>query len=301
MRIHKQIVIVTILSLTVFIATILFILYWSADDMLLFHGGRGYVNENHELLWENGDFDNSYKGNDSWLYRAYIKFVLKSLDFDQTDDIVRDVQLVQFCFSSKGKTTYQISLGYDFYQQKVYAFVDHEIYQVKEPRLLKDIMTTQLDHSLTYTWDAWRGQSIYASEEFYNTDMSNPTFRYNLHWLPSERMSDKGLDLEYRKSGFINTTSISITSAEEAIQQAAKELGYQNPIGIALYDETCGYWMVELLDDKNYTGSAPADIQHQILDKIYTVIMDDRGRTLETYRHVTRYLPFLEAIRNKSS
>ena len=41
----------------------IFLLLWMSDDTLYFDGGRGYVNENGELIWENGEFASGYTGN----------------------------------------------------------------------------------------------------------------------------------------------------------------------------------------------------------------------------------------------
>jgi len=278
----------------------IFLLLWMSDDTLYFDGGRGYVNENGELIWENGEFASGYTGNYTFLYRGYVKLVLKTLHVEKTDDAVRDLQLAKFSFYFYDMQTYELLLGYDFYQDRVYALIEGQWYRVRETWLLTDVITRELDRSLGSISATWRGQSTLAFEEYYNTDMSNPTFRYNLYWTPSHRPNNSYDWLNYRDSGFSNVTPVSIQSSAEAIQQAAKELGYQNPIGVAMYDETCGYWLVEILEDIGYEGDSSAEIQKPIMDEIYTVIMDNQGRTLEIYQSVTKYTPFIEAIRDKT-
>ena len=98
---------------------------------------------------------------------------------------------------------------------------------------------------------------------------------------------------DYRDKGFINTDAVSITTKEEAIVRAAKELGFENPVGFVFYDKTCGYWMVELYDDKGIEPAWNNEYTLMLAEEAMTVIMDNNGITLEVFNSVTSYYQFI--------
>ena len=137
-------------------------------------------------------------------------------------------------------------------------------------------------HVLKYRSVIWLGQSTYSAEEFTENDFFAPTFRYNLHWKSQSEPS------EYRNTNFKNISPIEAMSESMAVELAAHELGFESPRAIAFYDETCGWWMVELYDDLGQTWDDLQDCYDFMCENVYTVVIDDLGRTVEVYQSVTR-------------
>ena len=134
----------------------------------------------------------------------------------------------------------------------------------------------------------------YAPEEFVDSNFEDPSFRYNLYWKQSGQWKLDGYN--WKMTGFKNTSDRAISSKEEAISRAAEELGYESPVGVTFYDETCGYWMVELYEnDASYTGLTGNELYSRLRRTVQTVILDDKGRTVEIYDSLTRYVAFASA------
>ena len=119
-------------------------------------------------------------------------------------------------------------------------------------------------------------------------------FRYYTRWGCPYKPSTEH---DYIDSGFKNINPTVIETKDQAVSRAAEELGYKNPVGVVFYDETCGYWMVELYE--NPTTNTWADLNEYtdfLYSNVYTVIINDQGITLETYQNITHYKPFLELV-----
>lgn len=232
-------------------------------------------------------------------YMRHIASVIRTLHYQKTEDAVKDVQLLTFFYQAAGsheerEALWSVSFAYDFYQQKIYALKDGVWYRVSNTKRMESIISTLLDHSLRFSDECWRGQSTFAFEEHKESDFDSPTFRYHLYWMPEKRPTYE--EHGFRNSGFSNTEPTVIQSAEDAIWRAANELGYQNPVAVTFYDETCGYWMVELYDDKGEDWTDVNAYTRFLHENVQTVIMNREGVTLEIYRSVTRYTPFIEEI-----
>lgn len=93
--------------------------------------------------------------------------------------------------------------------------------------------------------------------------------------------------MDYQATGFRNTSEVTISNSEEAVQRAAEELGFSNPHGYAYNDETCGYWMVEIYDNVGYEDLTYYEYRDKLIRNTQTVIIDDRGITKEIYNHIT--------------
>ena len=219
-----------------------------------------------------------------------IAAVVRTLNLTKTNELPTDVQLIEISFTrftdtSKDKlwTTY---VAYDFYTQKLYANKDGVWYLMKDNERLNTYIIERLTGDFMFPW---RGQSTYSREEFTESDFENATFRYNLYWTVFPMYAKK---IDIQLTNFNNTDEKPIPSREDAILRAAQELGYDNPVAIALYDETCNYYMVEIANNngdgimKNINGTM------RLIEPIYTVIIDDKGKTVEIYLGVTRTRPF---------
>lgn len=225
-------------------------------------------------------------------YIRHLASILRTLDYSITDDEIKDIEAVKFSFRDGNQNElWTVLFAYDFYQEKTYALINNTWHTVEADERLNSAIEDILGLSFGHSSYRWRGQSTFSFEEFTNTNMDNPSFRYHLYWFPKDR-PDKDLH-DFKDSGFINNTPVTINSADEAIERAAQELGYSNAIGFAFYDETCGYWMVELYDDEGYDRSNTSDFTNILADKVVTLIMDKNGITKETYTAITRLYPFL--------
>ena len=244
---------------------------------------------------------------------AYVALQFKLISYEKTDDVPTDAEIFQFSFNDYTMSEYSLyepvtisskeiqthTFAYDFYSKKVYALRDGDWYLVKENRVFNSIIQHCLDWNDPWGFpERWRGQSLYGQEEMRfegnKFDLKNPTFRYDLHWSWRYRIDEEKRELyEYRDSGFNNTDAVSITNNEEAIARAAKELGFENPIGYVFYDKTCGYWMVELYEDKGITPAWNNEYTHMLAEEVMTVIMDNNGVTLEIFNSVTSCYQFI--------
>ena len=227
---------------------------------------------------------------------GWVMGLLRTAPCKETTDDITDMELVEFSFvnqtngeSQKLKTIY---VAYDFYLQKTYLKKGDSWYSVGTIPLLDQFIVDCMGwgHELCQCSVGWRGQSTFAHEEFAESDFEDCTFRYNLHWIPEDRPTAEEHD--WRNDGFQNTAPTSIQTKDDAIKRAAKELGYQNPVATTFYDETCGYWMVELFDDNGEKFETTQDYWSFLYDNGYTVIMNAEGITLEVYQRITRAVAF---------
>lgn len=253
--------------------------------------GCAKVDDDGGIKWTEGELnDTVWMSDDTWKLNKFAK-LLRSLELYETSELPTDIQIVEIYFTHSTLQTREILekmyVAYDFYTGLLYANKDGKWYLMKENQELNRIIVERMDDRL---WKRWRGQSIYSEEEFPESDFENATFRYNLYWEMTDYPSveEDGLML----SGFNNTDEVEINSREDAIKRAAEELGYDNPVAVTLYDETCGYYMAEIANDN---GKGVVDINNghpELIEPIFTVVMDDKGRTLEVYEGCTRTRPF---------
>lgn len=236
-------------------------------------------------------------------YLARLAVKLESIQYEKTEDIPTDIELFQFDFENYKKsygysTTKSYIFAYDFYLKKVYTIRANVWYVVKGDYIFNKFIEYCMNIHYPDSFDErWRGQSLYGHEEFRfdgnRFDFENPTFRYNLYWSWKDEMKARADFWDYRDNGFINTDAVSITTKEEAIVRAAKELGFENPVGFVFYDKTCGYWMVELYDDKGIEPAWNNEYTLMLAEEAMTVIMDNNGITLEVFNSVTSYYQFI--------
>ncbi len=253
--------------------------------------GCAKVNDAGEIQWSEGELnDTIWMIDDSWELNKFAK-LLRSLKLSEASKLPTDIQIVGIFFThstlQSHKTLEKMYVAYDFYTEKLYANKNGVWYEMQENQELNRIIIERMDNRL---WKRWRGQSTYSEEEFPDSDFENATFRYNLYWKMTDYPSveENGL----RLSGFNNTDEVVINSREDAIKRAAKELGYDNPVAVTLYDETCGYYMVELANDNGNGIMKENGSSIEYVERIFTIVMDDKGRTLEVYEGCTRTRPF---------
>ena len=117
----------------------------------------------------------------------------------------------------------------------------------------------------------WRGQSISSSYWHYENedkklDLENAYFRYDLYWSCFYEWMEEAWDrYDFRDSGFVNTDESEINNREDAVAMAGKEMGFSNPNGFAYFDETCGYWLVEVYDDRGEYAVIPKEELQMLL------------------------------------
>lgn len=215
---------------------------------------------------------------------------LRTLTLVKADELPSDVQLIEVSFSHVTNTTreklWTTYIAYDFYTEKLYAQKDGAWYEMHEDEQLNNYIIKRLEGLY------WRGQSTYTGgEEYPKADFENATFRYNLYWTTIPKY-EYDTTPNVQLNGFKNTEESPINSREEAVALAAKELGYGNPVAVTFYDETCGYYMVELANDNGKGIMRKNGSSIEFVEPIFTVVMDDKGRTLEVYEGCTRTLPF---------
>ncbi len=212
----------------------------------------------------------------------------------KAEDTLTDVELAEFRFVDKDfRSIYTFYVAYDYALENVYIKRQDGWFRLKNSNYLDKIIISSLEHAFGVP-ETWRVQSLYGLENWAEADLNDLVFRYNAHWGSPNKPS---AEHEYRDSDFKNTQPTSIETKDQAIARAAEELGYKEPVGVVFYDETCGYWMVELYDAfcvNEWTDvSEYTDFLHH---NVYTVIMDDEGVTLETYQSVSHYKPFLVLV-----
>ena len=231
-----------------------------------------------------------------WL-NASLKFVRGA----KIDEQPTDVQLAEIRFVKENRQVGdRILIARDFYSGKTFVSrKEGEWRLVKFPKRLDGAMTVAMESAIYIIDDIprnWRGKAIYCYEEFQDFNKDAMTFRYNLSWLPEA--VHENFD-GFKNSGFKNTEPTEINSTSDAIARAAEELSIEAPVAVTFYDETCGYWLVEIYENTTYTPVDKSDYADYLFDLsvrglIWTVIMDGNGITLETYNDFTRFAPFWE-------
>lgn len=253
--------------------------------------GCARVNDIGAIKWTDGyASDSIWDIEKTWELNKFAK-LLRSLKLVETLELPTDVQLVKISFTHstyKGNEELKcVYVAYDFYKKRLYANKNDKWYFMENNQELNSVIIERMDG---LGGKNWRGQSTYSWEEFPKADFENATFRYDLYWKKSNYPTVEENDL--RLSGFNNTDEVPIDSRADAIKRAAEELDYDNPVGVTFHDETCGYYMVELANDNGNGIVKINDGVIELIEPIYTVIMDDKGRTLEVYKGFTRTRPF---------
>ncbi len=252
--------------------------------------GCAKVNDMGEIKWSEGELsDTVWMIDNSWELNKFAK-LLRSLKLHETSDLPTDMQIVKISFThstlQSHETLEKMYVAYDFYTGKLYANKNGKWYLMEANEQLNDHILKRMAGSY------WRGQSTYTGgEEFPDSDFENATFRYDLYWTTIPKY-EYGANPNVQGSGFKNTKESPINSREEAIALAAKELGYDNPVAVTLYDETCGYYMVELANDNGNGIMRKNGNTIELVEPIFTVVIDDEGRTLDVYEGCTRTRPF---------
>jgi len=256
--------------------------------------GCAEIQEDGSVLWAaNYDHINAYM-DPTESYNKYLPYLLQAAECYPTDDVLTDVELIEFYYqcSLPGQTyerEWTVYLAYDYHLKNVYINKDGTWYRTVISSELNDIILYGLDVALGFQDSCWKIQSQFRND-WIDYDLDNLIFRYHVYWRPTETLSAE--ENSYKSIGFRNTTPCIIENQEQAIARAAQEMGYENPIGVAFYDKTCGYWMVELYDDKGYEWKDTNEYAGFLFENTWTVIMDDKGITLETYQYGTSFLLF---------
>lgn len=222
---------------------------------------------------------------------------LRTLGLQKASTLPTDIELCSISFSKSNdvshETLWREQLAYDYITKQLYCYRDGEWYYVEENGKLNDYITSAI--SIDQYSSPWRGQSTYVGEEFAEVDYQSATFRYNLYWKQTNSPSQEKHNL--RVDNFKNTDKCIIRGADDAVRLAALELGYESPIATVLYDDISGYYMVELYNDDGV--AIPNDIQSineycaMLYENVMTVIIDNNGKTVEIYRSVTYFTPFI--------
>ena len=260
----------------------------------------GFITSNgEELVYTDDDYlicdVYKYYVYDNIDYLTGLYSVLSKINYKNEGLAPTDAQFVRFSFvDSEDYAMESFTLAYDFYLEKVLIFNEGKWYSVKDDSRISSYIPKLLDKALNASDFDWRGQSTFAFEEWVEADFENATFRYNLYWVPEERPWSFEFT-EWRGERFVNTEPAEVKTKDQALALAAKELGFTEPVGVTFYDETCGYWMVEMYDAVG--GYKPVLENNECLklpELCRTVIISDKGITLEVYKAVTRFRPFME-------
>jgi len=256
------------------------------------------VSDTGEILSLGGKADvfSRFTEDAPWQCR-YVAFLLRTMRCEETAELPADAQIVEISFSdyapqSGVETLWKEYIAFDFYTEKLYVFRDGRWYSMKERRSFDKFVETNMNASLGYG-AAWRGQSTYAPEEYVETDFENAVFRYHLRWKQSEDVLRERYHLQ--TDGFAALPQTDIRTGQDAVDRAAQVLHYGDPKGVAMYDETCGFWMVELYENSAQYEDLPlTEFTEALHGNIKTVILDGSGTVLEVYDSVTRYAAFQE-------
>lgn len=273
-------------------AIYLFQLYsipYGCNDIKIYNG-CAKIDADGTINWTDGIQHAPIYYEDTKFTMGQVAATLRTLKLVQTDKLPTDVQLIEISFSRTTHSTIEklwtTYIAYDFYTEKLYTQKSGVWYEMQENEQLNDYIMKRIEGSY------WRGQSTYTGgEEFPEADFENATFRYNLYWTTIPK-HEHGTNSNVQVDGFKNTEESPINSREDAVALAAKELGYDNPVAVTFYDETCGYYMVEIANDNGNGIMKKNGSSIEFVEPIFTVVMDDKGRTLEVYEGCTRTLPF---------
>lgn len=243
--------------------------------------------------------DGSFKWEDEdrrsvWNCYPYSFAFLFTARTDRIEATLGDVELAEFCFRDKDfEPIYTFYVAYDYALKNVYIKKQDKWFRLKNTDIIDKIITASMEESIT-DYEMWKAQSLHGLENWAKADLDDLIFRYNTRWGCSYKPST---EYDYRDSGFKNVHPTVIESKNQAIARAAEEFGYENPVGVVFYDDTCGYWMVELYEDPPANTWIDLDeYSHFLYDNVYTIIMDDQGITLETYQNVSHFKPFFALV-----
>lgn len=252
--------------------------------------GCARINSDGAIVWSDGSQHTPISCDDySQMYE--LSDVLENLKLTKADILPTDVQLLEIRFEHRTWVEPQIMLdniylAFDFYTKKLYALKNDVWYYMENSPKLDELISESLDGQFAVSL---RGESTFSSEEFVDSDFDNATFRYNVYWTA---FSYKDAIGSIQLSGFKNTDEVIISTRAEAIVRAAEELGYDNPVAVTFFDETCNYYKVEIANDNGSGIMKDDDGVMTFIEPIYTVIIDDMGRTVELYPGYTRSRPF---------
>ena len=295
---------IILILLTAVVILYVLIVPWDCDTMTFWLKCINFSDEGNPMDNIFGRLNGVYTLEDNYRFQKisgmaflwYVAAWLKTIKYKPTNDIVTDAEVFRIDFQNDYIKIKSYTFAYDFYQKKVYAFNNGTWHEVKNAekldKLISYIFSICINTSID---DTWRGQSTYISEEFFyeieEFNFEKPTFRYNLRWSLSERIRDSHM-YQFRDTDFKNTESRLIANADEAIKRASEEFGYDKYCGFAYYDETCGYWLVEIYEDKGLKKELTNEYLDIVHDSCKTVIMNEEGVTVEIYKSLTTYYQF---------
>ncbi len=268
--------------------------YFSMDTYCATVNSNGEIQRTDGWLsLSGGSFEDAGNGFEWWI-RLWC-FRLRTINTKPADKLPTDVQIFELSLKnhdgSSFEETWRKCVAYDFYTNQLYVWEDGNWYYAKENKALNKSIINLFESRIKFGGARmWRGQSIFAFEEFPEADFENATFRYNLYWTLFPK---RGENPNIQWDGFKNTEINPPNSREDAVALAAKELGYDNPVAVTMYDETCGYYMVEIGNDNGNGAMQIIDNFYKPIEPIYTVVIDNMGRTVEVYENFTRGRPFL--------
>lgn len=210
---------------------------------------------------------------------ARVLYALDNMKYEETDDIPTNMDEFSILLTGVGVEPLEVRIVYDYLLKQEYVWIGGEWHRITEmTAMLNNIILPDINYAMP------SGIARYQDDDHH-------IFRYEHHWNPSYDWRREG-KYNYRESMFNNTEPAEIKDKDDAIARAAKELGFDNPVAIYYYDETCGYWMIELYDDIGYDTTS-REFRDALDDIVKTVIMDDKGITLEVYTNPTTTYLFM--------
>lgn len=260
---------------------------FTEEKQIVFNSGNDSIGWNYSVS-DGGtkkDFVNNVR---------YIVYAMRSARYKKTELAPTECQAVVITIKQDKSSLVSVTYAYDFEQKKVFVIYNDVCYEVNESKQLKGMLCDLVSWSL-FPLDngAWRAQSTFCREEFAVDTESTLTFRYNLHWCPQNGFSgDHFVEWDYKNDGFKVSEIKPISDACEALRIASNELDYISPVGLVYFDETCGYWMVEIIDGSVYNSLNGIEDYSDLDEKAKTVIISNQGEIIETYTHCTSVMAF---------
>jgi len=292
--VKKVLLVLFILAFIALVSTLYIIhlnsMYKIPDDCnyICLRNGCAKIEPDGTIIWTEGS--DHLPISDDYYEMGRLEDILSGLKLSKADVLPTDVQLIDITFEHRTWVEPQtvldsIKFAFDFYTEKFYVHKDNVWYIMEK----NDDLNAVIVSSLSSRGIPIRGESTFCLEEFPDSDFENATFRYNVYW---SAFYDEHFLAGIKNSGFNNVDEVTITSREEAIVRAAKELGYDNPVAVTFYDETCNYYKVEIANDNGNGIMQDTGSMIEFVEPIYSVVIDDMGRTLEVYQGYTRTRPF---------
>ena len=237
----------------------------------------GTAKVGEEINWQNGALEfTTVKEKGTLQYMKNISMLLKTVRYGDMDDSLLDVQCVEFDFANENVSVKKYIFAYDFYTKKIYGLKNGKWFLIEENEKLNNVIVDMLDSG--YHFD-WLGQSTYIQGDHFG-ELELPkqmTFRYDMYWRSDEEKRGK------TGRGFYDDEAWSIVDAEDAFNCAAKKLGVKAPMGFVFYDETCGYWLVEVMEDVGYDVSSE-EFKTIAFEDVYSIVIDENGSIVEAHR-----------------